>query len=491
MAVSSANRVRQKNLISGLLVFGALVASLLVWQPAPRRGDIPVIIYLVDTLRADRLGVYGYALPTSPNLDALAAESVVFDQVYAPAPWTLPSVASLVTSTFACEHGLTRGKKKLNSDVKTLAEKLSNVGFTTAGYYNNLLAGSMAGLDRGYQEFLFKSWSDDVRAPDVDQFLSRVGDDPFYLYLHTMETHAIESVPSRIIRRLGHVSVDDRRKYGDTYQHYRELRYADYAANRVVGTTDNSMMQNETRAELESMLESINLLYDSAVLEADGNLGDVVQVLRNRGVWDKAIFVFLSDHGEEFGEHGGWFHDQTVYEELTRIPLIIHFPDGEFGGTRNDRVVSLVDVMPTVFDYLGRSELCAECRGNTFLPSLRGSTKAEDQGAIVTSLRINEQSYYRDWKKQRGALNIAVRQGQWKGIWNTEPGTLELYNRERDPAEKFNLIDSDPDVADRLRDYADTWLASCQSRLQAPTELEADELDPETTEKLRALGYFN
>ena len=489
--MSKANQLRRIFVISFLVAGSTLLAWLFVWQPRVHRGNIPVIIYVVDTLRADRLGVYGYPRTTTPNLDAVAAQSVVFDQAYSPAPWTLPSVASLITSTFSCEHGLTRGKKKLNPSVPTLAEKLSDVGFITAGFYNNLLVGSMAALDRGYQEFVFKSWSDDQRAGDVEKFLDRAGDDPFYLYLHTMETHAIESVPSKIIREFGHVSVDDRQKYGENYQLYRELRYADYAANQPVGSTDNSTRQDATRAELDDMLESINVLYDSAVREADSNLGDVVQILRDRGVWNKAIFIFVSDHGEEFGEHGGWFHDQTVYEELTRVPLIIHFPDDEFGGTRSDDIFSLVDVMPTIFDYLDRSAQCATCRGRSALPLLKGLAAVETQAPTVPSLRINEQSYYKAWKEQRGDVNVVVRQGHWKGIWNAEPDTLELYNLELDPDEKFDRSDTELEVTGQLRDYADSWLAECQSRLKAPKELEADELDPETTEKLRALGYFN
>jgi arylsulfatase A-like enzyme len=488
--VSYAHRGRNNLVISVLLAAGVLVAWFL-WQPGTNRSDTPIIIYVVDTLRADRLGVYGYRQPTTPVLDSVAAKSVVFEQAYAAAPWTLPSVASLITSTFVCEHGLTRGKKKLNSSIKTLAEKLSSAGFVTAGYYNNLLAGSMAALDRGYQDYVFKSWNNDERAADVSQFLDRAGNDPFYLYLHTMETHAVESVPSPIIRKLGHVSVDDRKKYGETYQRYRELRFADYAANRRVGITDNSIMQDESRAELDSLLESINTLYDSAVLQADENLGDVVQILRDRGMWDKAIFIFLSDHGEELGEHGGWFHDQAVYEEVARVPLIIHFPGNQFAGTRIDTVVSLVDVMPTIFDYIERLQLCADCRGKSLLPLLRGDATTADHGATVPSLRINEQSYYRAWKEQRGDVNIVVREDQWKGIWNAEPDTLELYNLQQDPAEKFDISDRQPDIAENFRRKARNWFAKCQSQIQPPTELAADELDPETTEKLRALGYFN
>jgi arylsulfatase A-like enzyme len=456
-----------------------------------QQADVPVIIYLVDTLRADRLSLYGYSRPTSPELDALAMESVVFEQAYAPAPWTLPSVASLITSTFLCEHGLTRGKKKLNNGLKTLAERLQSVGYTTAGYYNNLLAGSLAALDRGYQEFVFKSWNDDRRARDVDLFLDGIASRPFYLYLHTMEPHTSWSVPSRFTRPFGHVSVDDKRRYETIFLRYREQRFEDYRSNRAVGITDNTALQDQSRAELETLRASINILYDGTVLEADTNLANVIRVLKKRGFWDKAIFIFLSDHGEELGEHGGWFHDQTVYEELSRVPLIIHFPAGEFAGRRIESVVSLVDVMPTIFDYLQRQELCADCRGNSLLPLIRDSGGPRPDAISIPALRVNEQSYYRAWKEVRGDVNVVVRQEQWKGIWNIEPKTMELYDLTGDPAERTDVSRQFPEVAARLRTHAQAWLNDCRKRLRPPIELEGDELDAETTEKLRSLGYFN
>ena len=386
---------------------------------------------------------------------------------------------------------MTRGKKKLNNGLKTLAERLQSVGYTTAGYYNNLLAGSLAALDRGYQEFVFKSWSDDRRARDVDLFLDGIAGRPFYLYLHTMEPHTSWSVPSRFTRPFGHVSVDDKSQYEATYLRYREQRFEDYRLNRRVGTTDNTALQDQSRTELEMLRESVSILYDGAVLEADTNLGNVVRVLKNRHFWDKAIFVFLSDHGEELGEHGGWFHDQTVYEELSRIPLIIHFPEHEFAGRRINSVVSLVDVMPTIFDYLQRPEKCADCRGNSLLPLIRESTGPSVDAINVPAVRVNEQSYNREWKAVRGDVNVAVRQAQWKGIWNIEPKTIELYDLNADPTERTDVSREHPGVAERLRLHAHTWLSSCRARLQPPIELEGDELDPETIEKLRALGYFN
>ena len=186
--------------------------------PAPADVRVPIILYLVDTLRADRLGLYGYAeRSTSPNLDALVDESVVFDAAYAPAPWTLPSVASIVTSTFSCEHGLVDGRTKLSESIKTLAELLGTVGYDTGAYYSSAWAGPGWGLDRGYAvsenreyqrlgEFLSNiDWPKDTAA-----FLDRVGQQPFFLYIHTIAPHDPWSAPPEALKRFGHIGIDTR-----------------------------------------------------------------------------------------------------------------------------------------------------------------------------------------------------------------------------------------------------------------------------------------
>lgn len=458
--------------------------------PPPVRG---VIIYLIDTLRADRLGLYGYTRrATSPRLDALAAESVVFEHAYAAAPWTLPSVASLVTSTYACEHSVTRDTNRLNPALPTLAEHLSGIGYATAAYYGNGYAGEMADLDRGYQVSELRRESSE-RADDVRTFLRRAGRSPFFLYLHTMEPHQPFNVATRYISRFGHVPLDDRENYRATWYLYRELRATDWAAKRPLGTTDNTVQQEQAMAYLGSLRPSVELVYDAAVLSADEHLGEVIDVLKAEGVWDHVLFIVMADHGEEFGEHHGWTHGQSVYEELTRVPLLLHFPRGEFGGRRIAAPVSLVDVMPTVLDYVGHAERCADCRGRSLLPLLgeaagRKAAPAQAATEYVPSLRINEQHYFRPWKEQRGDINVVVREGRWKAIWNAERETVELYDLEADPTERADTAPAQPELSARLRRQAQTWYSACRGKAKVPI---SRELDRRVKEELRALGYIN
>jgi arylsulfatase A-like enzyme len=488
-----------KGRLIALTVFLLLALVAGIWstlRSVPAQRDVPVIIYLVDTLRADRLGIYGYSKPTSPQIDALAADSVVFDQAYAPAPWTLPSVVSLITSTFACEHGVVSNRTKLGPGLPTLAGQLSGIGYTSVGIYANPYAGPKFGLDRGYQE-LSKAERQNVTRGTVERLLNEagntpmnpIGDRPFFFYFHTTETHNPFNAPFRVTNRFGRVHNAQRTKMQNFVTRLRGLTIIDWSTGQAVGATDNTVLQNQAMADLAGMQDTVNVLYDSAVWWADANLKSIIDVLKKRGVWDKAIFIFLSDHGEELGEHGGWLHDQSVYEELARVPLLIHFPDDEFAGRRVDAPVSLVDIMPTIFDYLGRSELCDSCRGASLLPLIRGTgVNAESANAIV-SMRANVMKHYRPWKRHRGDLNIVARREQWKGIWNDEIESLELYDLHQDPAEQVDVSAKQVDLAKAMSEQAGGWLSDCRARAE---KVEGSvEMDKETLEELRALGYMN
>jgi arylsulfatase A-like enzyme len=451
------------------------------------RPATPVIIYLIDTLRADRLGLYGYRTrETSPAIDALAAESVVFEQAYSAAPWTLPSVASLITSTYSCEHNVTRDTNRLSPALQTLAQRLSGLGYATGSYYGNGYAGDMADLDRGYQIAELRRDSNE-RADDVRGFLDRSAGAPFFLYLHTMEPHQPFNVASRYISRFGHAPMDERENYRAAWHLYRELRAVDWAARRPIGSTDNTPAQEAAMSYLASLRPTVDLVYDAAVSSADDHLRQVIEVLKAKGAWDQALFILLADHGEEFGEHQGWTHGQSVYEEMVRVPLLVHFPRGEHGGRRVGTPVSLVDVMPSIFEYIGQPHLCDGCRGRSFLPLVRAATRAGGIDA-PPSLRINQQHYFRPWKEQRGDINVVVREAGWKAIWNAEKDAVELYDIEQDRGETTDLAAQRPGIARRLGNRARAWFEACRADAKAPIDRE---LDHRVKESLRALGYFN
>jgi len=439
-----------------------------------------VVIYLIDTLRADRLGAYGYDKPTSPHLDALAAEGIVFEQCQAPAPWTLPSVVSLLTSTFPCEHGVLRDGERIGEALDPLAVRLQRAGYATAAFVANPYAGAMSGLDRGYDQ------------SGREQIIRRTEEGsvrPLHLYIHTIEPHEPPRAPDRLVRLFGNVSSETKQAIARDLRVYRRLTRVDFDAGSPVGTTDNTADQDAALRALADHKSDLLVLYDAAVRRADENLGAMIQLLRDRGQWDNTLFLVTADHGDEFGEHGGWQHDQSVYEELLRVPLIVRLPGGRFAGLRVTDPVSLVDVVPTILDYLNRPDLAEGCRGRSLMPLITGNRLPPADEPLVTAVRMNRKKFYRPWRQSRGDVNVVLRQRDHKGIWNAEIETFELYDLASDPGETRNLATAQPELASTMVEYARRWLADCgrQATTTAPTDRE--NLDPETLERLRSLGY--
>jgi arylsulfatase A-like enzyme len=451
-------------------------------------ADVPVVIYLIDTLRADRLGIYGYGKPTSPRLDALAADSVVFDQAYATASWTLPSVASLVTSTHPCEHGLDGNGARLNPVMHTLAERLQEAGYATAAYYQNPFGGPVAGLDQGYQDSIQRNVGESL-VPDARRFLQGVGAAPFYLYLHTAEPHQIFGTPQRFMRPFGHVGVDAREAYMVHYNTYRMFFHYDRHKKQPLGTTDTTDGLNDVMNNLRAMRRDVDILYDAAVRFADDELGQTIDLLQETGAWDRVVFIVLADHGEEFDDHEGWFHDQSVYEELIRVPLLIHFPGDAHGGQRIAERVSLLDLMPTILELTGRKS-CPECRGSSLMPLVTGTAPERYRGQEFPAVRMNQLGYYRPFKERRGDVNVVMRRDALKGIWNPQPARVEVYDLAKDHGEQHDLAGTEVAFSESVRARADEWLAACRARLVTPIPVEPEEVDDETRRRLRAMGYF-
>ena len=465
-----------------------LALGLAACAPAEPSPDAPpsVVVFLIDTLRADALGVYGSPDGATPALDALARESVVFESAHAPAPWTLPSVASLLTSRFPCEHGVLVDGDRVPSEIATLAERMREAGHATASLYANPYAGSMSGLDRGFD---LARQGLDANGRAVARALP---DPPFFLYVHNTEPH--DPYQEKALGPALEVSDDERRDVNRRLQQLRRLTRADYTAGRPIGSTDNTPRQRKLMRALREQEETVRALYAKDAARADARLGQVVEALRERGLLDDTIFVVLSDHGEEFDEHGAWQHDQSVYEELLRVPLLIRLPAGRLAGTRIDAPVSLVDVMPTLASLLGMPEIAEGARGHDLVPLMEG--READAAPRVTAMRINRKKYFRPIHETRGDENVVVREGRWKAIWNVAPERLELYDLASDPREQTDLAAREPERAARMRAAAEEWLAACQpAGGERPLEGEGvgegrgEALDPEVLERLRALGY--
>lgn len=457
-------------------------------DPVVDRAPPNIVIFLVDTLRADRLGLYGYdRRPTSPRLDELASEAVVFEQAYSSAPWTLPTLASMATSTYSCEHGVVDDRRQLPWVLQTVAERLVDRGYLTMGLYGNAYAGPSFGLDRGFEHYTFSRQNDAKKVASLLD-VAASEDRPFLLYIHNMEPHGgerFQGPPQPGFSPM--VDREQRREMLDRFNAYRKLTRVDFARRRPLGTTDNTEAQRRELEFMDAHLAEHDVLYDAAVRLADRRFGSVVDLLRERGMWNDTLLVFLADHGEELGEHGGWQHDQSVYEELIHVPLVVRFPGGEYGGGRVDSVVSLVDVAPTLIAAAGGDPEGSPLIGRDLARLVGAASETVASGPKVVAIRDNRKKYYAPWKASRGDLNIAVRDGVLKAILNVEVGSVELYDLEVDPGETTDLAAQRPDDATRLGAFAADWLAGCAGGAEAGTS----ELDEATLERLRSLGYVD
>jgi arylsulfatase A-like enzyme len=264
----------------------------------------------------------------------------------------------------------------------------------------------------------------------------------------------------------------------------------DRRENLPRGTTDNTAEQDGHMAALNALLDDYNELYDASVRLADTNLGSVVDALQDAGLWENTLFIVVSDHGEEMNDHGGWLHDQSVYQELMHVPLIIRFPHGQYAGRRVKSVVSLVDVLPTIFDYLNKPDSARGARGRSLMPLIRAEGAKAVDDFLVPAMRINTKKYYRPWKVSRGDINIVVRKGRWKGIWNVEPKTFELYDLASDPLERHEVSAANPELALAMQVFARVWYKE-QAEYGTALPQDTGELDEETLQNLRSLGYVD
>ncbi|MFI5184582.1 MAG: sulfatase, partial [Vicinamibacteria bacterium] len=266
-----------------------------------------VIVYLVDTLRADHTTPYGYPRETTPELAAFAKDAVVFETAIAQASWTKPSVASILTSELPGIHRAVQLRDPLDSGQVTLAEMLQAKGYATGAAISNWVIYSEGNnFEQGFDVFVGLHGADDRPSKLVEaaavvdaglEWLDARRGVPVFLYAHTMDPHVPYSAPPPFNHKFdpppveGHPGVDPRTDYKE-------------AADR-----DRLIAQ-----------------YDGDIAYGDQEFGRFLRGLKKRGLYDRALVVFMADHGEEFLDHGGWLHGRSVFDELVRIPLIVKFP---------------------------------------------------------------------------------------------------------------------------------------------------------------------
>jgi arylsulfatase A-like enzyme len=433
-----------------------------------------IIVLLVDAMRADHLGCYGYGRNTSPEMDTLAREGVVFKNAYSPSSWTLPSTASLLTSLYPREHGATDTTKAIARKAVGLAERLHKAGYDTAAFSANYsLVTAERGFDRGCDHFelLVKEGSEvsaeelnrtrklldfarKITAVDAEELNAaalkwldgrKETSRPVFMYLHYMESHSPYEAP----------------------EPFRTVFDPDYTGE-VDGTNVEGAVFRDEFELTERDEEHVTALYDGEIAYADKQLGILMDELDSRGLLEDALVIITADHGEELFDHGKISHGRTLYEEVIRVPLIMWQKQFEHPGTTVDAYASLIDIVPTVLSVCG-IERKGALRGTPLLPP------GDSVGSDTVWAEVDEDLLFRAHKR-------ALIWDNWKLI--TSPDGSELYDIAGDPHELNDLAGSKPELAATLSAKQDDFYKQLK-RGKAPVV----ELDDEARRKLRSLGY--
>jgi arylsulfatase A-like enzyme len=322
-----------------------LLALLLSCWSSPAPTTPPdIVLVVIDTLRADHLGVYGHRRQTSPHMDSLAESGTWFHRAYSQSGWTLPSFTSLLTGTYPHQHRVGRAPfdpsafGRLQPEVVTLAEALSDQGYATAGWMNNPYLAPEFGLNQGFGSYDYQGSTNSrnrTATETVDGALNWLQEQsqPALALLHLMEPHMDYAPPA---------STQGRFTSG------RELAIS-------VPYTVSDQIGGKTPGELPSAAaqEDVRRVYDEEILAADLAIGRLVDGLKAAGRWKNTTLVITSDHGEEFWDHGGFEHGHSLLGELTRVPLIVSGRAPALG--RIDTVVEHVDLFQALVRHAGAS----------------------------------------------------------------------------------------------------------------------------------------
>jgi len=475
-----------RKLIKFTLLFLFFVCGLLIihkFLPSfskIKSQKLSVLLIVIDTLRADHLGVYGYNKPTSPQMDEFARTSLVYDQAITPAPFTLPAMAALFTGYYPDRTGVVNHSKRdiLDCPMPTMAEVMKRAGYKTAAVVSNVWL-QQAGLkfNRGFDSYLTSKTlgpgNKILNARKVTnhtiQYIEKFEKDAFFIWAHYIDTHMPYRSPIELARLFGN-------KNGTS------TIIKDFVGNRP--PQEIYFAKDHPKSEVEATRQ----LYDAAIRSVDTQIGRLLNTLRKKDLLENMIIIITADHGESLGDHGLYFaHDHTLYKELVRVPLMIHFPGTPPG--RKPEIVSLVDILPSLCQWL---PLECDPKMDGIPLDLRSNSVNQKRGVFSASAPFRKRynlSPFLHLKGLEGRWTM-IQQGKKKLIKIPHPKApaYEFYDLSVDSEEirNLHLTTSYDDFLIKLEDWEKSVKQDRPAYPRQPTMFSQNDL-----EKLRALGYMN
>lgn len=440
---------------------------------SPKRSKSEkMVLIIIDTLRADRLGAYGHDKPTSPTIDALAKEGIRFDTLHSASPWTAPSFGTIYTGVSPTVHGagamLAKGSHKgtsvlgvtvggIRKDLPTLAELMPE-NMVTAGFVTNAFVSKALGMGRGLDHYdhrnasVFRYRKADEVTERALKWLNKNSENPFFLLLHYIDPHMGYGPPAKYVKM-----------------------FAPNKPRRInVPFTDHESARDGSLNPSEDEKRFIRGLYDGEVRFVDDQIKRVIALLQETGRLDDTWVIITSDHGEELFEHGSFEHGHAYENEVTRVPLIIRAPKGRWhAGEAVGHSVRHVDIPATLLDLLG-APVPPHFEGASLVPMIEGKDTADRPAYIEFNLFHGQQ--------------CALFDGQYKVVFDIRRNRGFYYDLKNDPREMTRLDDRSPQYARLLK-----ALMNKRKALQAAAKgkvFEKGQLSGEAAEALKSLGYI-
>jgi arylsulfatase A-like enzyme len=419
----------------------------------------PNILFItVDALRSDRMSIYGYERPTSPNIDALMKQGVWFTQARTVEPLTNPSLASMLTSLYPHEHGSTRNGLRIRSGLASLPKAMQAGGYRTAAFVGNwTLKDKLSGMGEHfgeYQEVLTRHrWfgllrreadAHDVSATAADWIMEHVQSrraQPFLAWVHYIEPHA----PYRMWREYG----------------------------EQLGLAESDRYPPADR-------------YDSEIAFVDDQIGTLLRHLENLDLMKETLIVFAADHGESLGEHGYWGHGRYLYEPSLRVPMSMTWT-GHISPREVVAPALLIDLAPTVLSLLGLQHPSG-FKGYDWSAVFEGAPPPMDRlthyqahrGAVISR-------HDSDLARKSGLLAIGIVKDNRKEIFRLENRRRRVYDLNADPGELNSLSPKKESPSEGLQ----IWMSALDSALDSFEDMAPTPLDEESIRQLKALGYVD
>jgi choline-sulfatase len=444
-----------------------LSAAAFIYINSGVRGRPNIIYTVVDTLRYDRLGYSGYQRDTTPTIDGLAQEGIIFKNAYGSAPWTKPSVASIFSSLYPNHHGAINRRRALPEEVPTMAEILKNAGYKTFFFSGkNNYIGKKFNFQQGFDHYFNKSRNCRKLIGEAIGKIKSAGSRPFFAYIHLMDVH----LPY------------NRNEYN--YQFTARRKDSPFGPGKISHITiKKKMLAGELTEDDKEFLTG---LYDGQVRFVDKSIQLLVSWLKEKGIFDNTLLVITADHGEELWDHKNFEHGHSLYEELVHVPLLL--VGNKLNPSVEENPVRSIDLLPTVLTIAGIDASNYNLEGTDIL-----SNPTEDRRNKETPIFFMNTLY--------GPEKYGLRYGDYKFIFNTKERTeeknkflgfpseeeYELYDITDDHLETENLANfpGEQETMSRMKEILAVFIDE-----KSAIKGKRVKLDKKTKDELKSLGYL-